>query len=125
MKSHPAYEVKYRIYGRNEEGELWLLPEAEIKTGRNYVKTNSKGEVNIRQVPGTISYEVERKGYASCRGEFHLTGDTCIQDTLEYISFEVGVRVSDGYSGEFHVESEDRARVEEVFTRRGIPLSKP
>lgn len=100
MKSDPASEVKYQIYGRNEDGEVWLLPEAEIKTGRNYIKTNSEGETSIWQVPGAISYEVKRKGYASSAGDFYFTGDTIIQDTLDYETYKLTVHVSDGLTEE-------------------------
>jgi len=35
------------------------------------------------------------------------------------------LHISDKYSGEFHLEEEDRLRVLELFERRGIPTSKP
>jgi len=43
---------------------------------------------------------LERKGYSSVEGNFIFMNDTTNHDTLEYLSYNVMVHVTDGFSGE-------------------------
>jgi len=100
LKSRETKNITFRIYGQREGEEPYLLEHAEIRTKRHFQRTLSEGEVRMRQVPGEITYSLNKKGYGSEEGGFALVNDTLILDTLELLSYEVRVQVRDASSGE-------------------------
>jgi len=100
LKSNPTSKLTFRIYGKSDSGEASLLPEAEIRTNRNFVKTGPGGEVAIRQVPGEITYSIDKKGYAPTDGTFSFIHDSILLDTLDYTTYNMTIHVTDDLSGE-------------------------
>lgn len=88
------HQVTFQVTGEDENG-LSPLEGAAVLVDKRLYLTNAEGEVSVMLSGGTVHYTLEANGYGVYTGSLALDGDRLVQDTLQALTYTVGVELKD------------------------------
>lgn len=95
-----VYVVDYQVFG-NRNGEVAPIDSAMIALDTRKTLTDTTGVASMFMIKeGIYSLNISGKGFMGINDSVHVSSDTSITDTLEYITYDLNILVRDLDSGE-------------------------